>query len=115
YPHVGIALDPEWRLQPDQVHLQQIGHVEAEEVNEVVHYLADFVAEHELPQKMIILHQFQTQMIRDRQDLDTTRPEVALLIHADGQGPVQTKFDTWDTLLQDAPDSVAWGWKNFID
>src|SRR5690606_24969931 len=24
YPHVGIALDPEWRLKPDQVHLQQI-------------------------------------------------------------------------------------------
>lgn len=115
YPHVGIALDPEWRLRPDQVHLQQIGHVEAEEVNEVVHYLADFVAEHDLPQKMLVLHQFQTQMIRDRQDLDTSRPEVAPLIHADGQGPVQTKFDTWDTLLQDAPDSVAWGWKNFID
>ncbi|GAB2600491.1 hypothetical protein [Pseudactinotalea suaedae] len=43
HPHVGIALDPEWRLQPDQQHLQQIGSVTAAEVNEVITYLADFV------------------------------------------------------------------------
>ncbi|MGH8925041.1 MAG: hypothetical protein ACRDWA_10450, partial [Acidimicrobiia bacterium] len=32
-PHVGLALDPEWRLEPDQVHLRQIGSVAAAEVN----------------------------------------------------------------------------------
>ena len=30
-PHVGLALDPEWRLQPGQVHMVQIGSVSAEE------------------------------------------------------------------------------------
>lgn len=115
YPHVGVALDPEWRLESDQRHLEQIGQVGIEEVNDVVHYLADFVAENRLPQKMLILHQFQLRMIVDREDLDTSRPEVGLLIHADGQGAQSAKQDTWDTLHQDAPDSVAWGWKNFID
>ncbi|MGC0251675.1 hypothetical protein [Pseudactinotalea sp. Z1748] len=115
YPHVGVALDPEWRLLPDQVHLSQIGHVEAEEVNEVVDYLAEFVIEHDLPPKMLILHQFQIQMIRDRDQVDTARPQVAVLIHADGQGPVPSKFDTWNALHRDAPEGIAWGWKNFID
>lgn len=115
HPHVGVALDPEWRLTDDQVHLTQIGRVEIEEVNEVVHYLADFTRENDLPQKMLILHQFQLQMIQNREDLDTSRPEVAILIHADGQGPIDTKFDTWDALLRDAPEGVYWGWKNFID
>ncbi|MGC0271807.1 hypothetical protein ACO0LV_02270 [Pseudactinotalea sp. Z1739] len=115
YPHVGVALDPEWRLRPDQVHLSQIGHVEAEEVNEVVDYLAEFVIEHDLPQKMLVLHQFQIQMIRDRDQVDTSRPQVAVLIHADGQGPVPSKFDTWNVLHRDAPEGIAWGWKNFID
>ena len=32
-PHVGLALDPEWRLKPDQVHLEQIGSVSADEIN----------------------------------------------------------------------------------
>src|SRR5690606_2862260 len=86
YPNVGIALDPEWRLTDDQVHLAQIGSVSAAEINEVVTYLADFVRERTLPQKVIVLHQFQLRMITDRQDLDMSRSEVALLIHADGLG-----------------------------
>lgn len=115
YPHVGIALDPEWRLGPDEMPLTRIGHVEIEEVNEVVNYLADYVQENNLPQKMIILHQFQMQMIRDRDQLDQSRSEVALLIHADGQGSQPAKADTWYALHQDAPEGIAWGWKNFID
>ena len=31
-PNVGLALDPEWRLAPDQVPLRQIGGVDASEV-----------------------------------------------------------------------------------
>lgn len=115
YPHVGIALDPEWRLGPDERPLQRIGSVDVTEVNEVVDYLADFVQEHSLPQKLIVLHQFQLRMITDRQDLDMSRTEVALLIHADGQGGQGAKQATWRALHEDAPEGVYWGWKNFID
>src|SRR3990170_5152291 len=38
-PYVGLALDSEWRLEPDQVHLRQIGSVEAAEVNRVSEWL----------------------------------------------------------------------------
>ena len=115
YPHVGIALDPEWRLGPDEVPLTRIGHVEIDEVNEVIAYLSDYVRENNLPQKMVVLHQFQLQMIRDRDQLDLSRSEVALLIHADGQGSQGAKAATWQALHQDAPEGIAWGWKNFID
>lgn len=115
YPNVGIALDPEWRLSDDQVHLQQIGSVGIDEVNEVVGYLADLVQERLLPQKVIVLHQFQLRMITDRQDLDTSRSEVALLIHADGLGTQGAKQATWRTLHENAPEGIGWGWKNFID
>ena len=114
YPHVGIALDPEWRLGPDEMPLTRIGDVEIEEVSEVAHNLADYVRENDLPQKMIILHQFQLQMIRDRDQLDQSRSEVAFLIHADGQGSQGAKNATWHALHENAPD-VAWGWKNFLD
>ncbi|WP_077138256.1 hypothetical protein [Flaviflexus massiliensis] len=115
YPHVGIALDPEWRLGPDEMPLTRIGHVEIAEVNEVVNYLAQFVHDRNLPQKLVILHQFQLQMIRDRDQLDLSNPEVALLIHADGQGSQGAKNATWANLHTDAPEGVMWGWKNFID
>ncbi len=114
-PHVGLALDPEWRLAPDQVHLKQIGSVSASEVNGVATWLADLTAEKGLPQKMFVLHQFQTRMIRDRPTVDTSRPELAFVIHVDGQGSQPAKQDTWRALHQNAPAGVAWGWKNFYD
>ncbi|WP_419925230.1 hypothetical protein [Candidatus Poriferisocius sp.] len=114
-PHVGLALDPEWRLKPGEVHMRQIGTVDAAEINHVVRWLAGIVREEALPQKLLILHQFQLQMITNRHLVETP-PELAVLIHMDGQGPLQAKYDTWNLLTsrRDA-DQFYWGWKNFYD
>jgi hypothetical protein len=114
-PHVGLALDPEWRLAPDQRHMVQIGSVDAAEVNRVVAWLADLTARHRLPQKLLVLHQFTLQMITNRGEVDTGRDELAVLIHADGFGTPGQKLQTWDALHANAPEGVWWGWKNFYD
>ncbi|NED96909.1 hypothetical protein G1H11_16505 [Phytoactinopolyspora alkaliphila] len=114
-PHVGLALDPEWRLEAGQRHLNQIGSVDAAEINEVSEWLAALTEEHQLPQKLLILHQFTLAMIADREDVETGYDELAILIHADGFGTPQLKFETWNRLHADAPDGIWWGWKNFID
>jgi hypothetical protein len=114
-PHVGLALDPEWRLEPDQVHLQQAGRVEAAEVNQVVDWLADLVRNNGLPQKMIIVHQFRDFMIQDRGTLKE-RPELQMVLQMDGQGPIFTKDATWAALTSGTEDNHwRWGWKNFFD
>lgn len=115
YPHVGVALDPEWRLGPDEVHLRQIGQVSGAEVNEVSEYLAGFVTENDLPPKLMVLHQFQTRMITERDTIITDRPQVPVLIHADGQGTQPEKQATWQALHNGAPEGIYWGWKNFLD
>lgn len=115
YPNVGLALDPEWRLEPDQHHLTQIGHVGADEVNATADWLADLTAENDLPQKLFVLHQFQRQMLRDRDTIDTTHDELQTLVHVDGNGAPGAKRETWDSLMKDLPDGMALGWKNFID
>lgn len=114
-PHVGLALDPEWRLRKDQVHLRQIGSVGIKEVNRVADYLADLVRDNALPQKMFVLHQFTTSMIRNRHRLDTSHPELATVIHVDGQGALGSKYGTWAHIRKDAPQGLHWGWKNFYD
>jgi hypothetical protein len=114
YPHVGLALDPEWRLAPDQVHLRQIGSVGIDEVNATADWLATFTRDRQLPQKMFLLHQFSLRMITDRERLHTGHDELAMIIHADGQGSQPAKAGTWTALHQGAPD-VHWGWKNFFD
>ncbi len=114
-PHVGLALDPEWRLGPDEVHLTQIGSVAIDEVNRVVTWLADLTRERALPQKLLVLHQFRLGMLPDRHRVDTSREELAVMIHADGQGSQGDKQATWRALHQNEPPGLAWGWKNFYD
>lgn len=114
-PHVGLALDPEWRLKPDQVHLKQIGSVEAAEVNEVSAWLAQLTRDNGLPQKILVLHQFRHSMIRNRQDLDASHDELAIILHADGQGGQGAKQATWEALKADLPEGIHMAWKNFYD
>jgi hypothetical protein len=114
-PHVGLALDPEWRLGPDQVHLRQIGSVTAAEVNTVSAWLADLVRSHNLPQKLFMVHQFKLSMITERETLRTPA-ELAVVVQMDGQGPLGTKFDTFSAITAGADDvGWRWGWKNFYD
>jgi hypothetical protein len=114
-PHVGLALDPEWRLGPDQVHLDQIGTVSAAEVDLVADWLARLTRERQLPQKLLVVHQFRVEMISDRNTLATDHDELALLIHGDGFGTPRQKFETWERLRAEPLPGAWWGWKNFID
>jgi hypothetical protein len=113
-PDVWLALDPEWRLGPDQVPLRQIGTVSAQEVNGVSEWLARLVRREGLPPKALVLHQFRTSMISDRGAL-RSHPELDLLVHVDGQGSQPDKQATWKALHEGGPDGLHWGWKNFID
>jgi hypothetical protein len=112
-PDVGLALDPEWKLAPGQRPLQQIGSVSISEVNSVVSWLAALTTRYRLPQKLLVLHQFQLSMIRDESGLDTRHDDLAILIHMDGQGTPGDKEQTWDTITKAAPSRVFFGWKDF--
>jgi hypothetical protein len=112
-PHVGLALDPEWRLRPDQVHLRQVGTVDAAEINQVAEWLAAVVREENLPQKLLLLHQFKLSMITNREAI-ITPPELAVAIQMDGQGPLGSKYGTYRAITAGAEDAPwRWGWKNF--
>lgn len=114
-PHVGLALDPEWRLKPGQKHMVQIGSVSASEINEVSAWLAELTRENKLPQKIFVLHQFRLSMIRDRDRVKVDHPELATVMHADGNGGPESKFATWNALKKDLPEGMWLAWKNFID
>ena len=112
-PHVFLALDPEWRLGPDQVHLRQIGSVEAAEVQRVADWLAELVRRERLPRKAFMLHQFLLEMLPDR-DAVVVPPELVGVVHVDGQGPVATKERTFRIMAEGADPQWRWGWKQFL-
>jgi hypothetical protein len=113
-PNVGLALDPEWKLQPGQLPLHQIGGVSITEVNSVVSWLAQLTAQYRLPQKLLVLHQFKLGEIADEQRLDTHNDDLAIVLNMDGQGTPLMKQQTWDAVTSAAPPGVPFGWKNFL-
>jgi hypothetical protein len=101
-PDVHIALDPEWDMEAGEVPNEVIGSSDAEEINEVMEFVADIVREHRLPRKVMVVHNFTDGMIANR-DLLAPPPEIDLVIHMDGHGPPQNKIGVYDRLAANPP------------
>lgn len=112
-PNVGLALDPEWKLQPGQFPLHQIGSVSITEVNSVVSWLTQLTARWRLPQKLLVLHEFKLGEIQDMPGLDVSSDDLAIVVDMDGQGTPPVKQQTWDALTANTPPGLPFGWKNF--
>ena len=111
-PWVGLALDPEWRMGPHDVPAHVIGHVAAAEVNTVSRFVARIVARHQLPQKLFMVHQFRTNMVRNIGNLKR-RPGLAVVQHVDGFGSRRQKLATYHAVAK--PDQFHLGFKLFYD
>jgi hypothetical protein len=111
-PHVGLALDPEWRMPGGKVPGRAIGMVSAAEVNSVSGYVSGLVARHKLPEKLFVLHQFRSSMLPDVHSIQR-RPGLALVQHVDGFGTRSEKNATWNRLRR--PQQFHMGYKLFYD
>jgi hypothetical protein len=107
---VSLAVDPEWRVGPDEVPGRLIGHVDAAELNRVSGWLDRLTAADGLPGKVLVVHQFRGSMIRDVDDV-VQRPHVTLVQHADGFGPPRQKLASYHAIAR--PDIFREGFKIF--
>ncbi|MEA2183487.1 MAG: hypothetical protein QOF69_2672 [Solirubrobacteraceae bacterium] len=99
-PDVGIALDPEWHVGPDEIPGQVIGSVTADEVNLVSAYVSKFVEEHNLPEKLFVVHQFTSGMIENK-DRVVRRPGLAVTMNVDGFGDPANKVSKYDQFTSE--------------
>lgn len=111
-PDVGLALDTEWRMPWGVAPATVIGYANASEINEVGEYLANIVAEDNLPQKPFVIHQFTKRMVRNREDI-VVRPELATIFHIDGHGTKTLKKGVYQSLLPQEEHYT--GFKLFFD
>jgi hypothetical protein len=111
-PWVGLALDPEWRMGPNGVPGRRIGSVSAAEVNRVSAWLDDLTARNDLPEKVFMLHQFRTDMVRNIERV-RDRDHLALVQHVDGFGTPGEKMATFRRVIR--PRQFALGFKLFYD
>jgi hypothetical protein len=111
-PWVGLALDPEWRMGPHGVPGRRTGSVSAGEVNRVSAWLDQLTASTGLPEKVFMVHQFRTDMIR-HVDRIRDREHLALVQHVDGFGTRGQKLDTFHHVVR--PGQFRLGFKLFYD
>lgn len=92
---VHLSLDPEFAMAADEVPGQQIGHLDATQINRAQQILDDLIEEYNLGDKILIVHQFQESMITNKDDIESFR-RVRLVIDMDGFGPSATKLAKFD-------------------
>ena len=111
-PDVGLALDPEWRVAEGQVPGQVIGQVSSREVNATSAWLAQLVAEHGLPEKLFVIHQFTDDMV-DHTKVKL-RDGLDMVLNVDGFGGREIKSQKYRRFAKQAPD-FHHGFKLFYD
>jgi hypothetical protein len=84
-PDVGLALDPEWHIGPGQIPGKVIGSTTAEEVNRVTDWLSKLRQVRNLPEKLVVIHQFTSDMVQGKERV-LKRPGLALTFNVDGFG-----------------------------
>src|SRR3954464_12579193 len=84
-PDVGLALDPEWHVGPNDLPGKVIGTTDADVVNAAAAYLSKMVKADNLPEKLLIVHRFTDNMITRSERLKHA-PGVQTVINVDGFG-----------------------------
>jgi hypothetical protein len=100
HPDVALAIDPEWRMGPGEVPGRTIGGVQAAEVNAVSAWLERLTVAHRLPQKLLLVHQFTTDMVRGKPAVQPRR-NLAMVFNMDGFGHQAAKLAKYRMLATD--------------
>ena len=113
-PDVGVALDPEWAMEPGQVPMESFGSSSGEELDEVATYLSSLVEEFQLPDKVMVYHVLHPEIITNEAALQP-HPGVALVKSADGIGSPGAKIDTYNRVAESIPPGAEMGFKLFYE
>lgn len=105
-PYVHLALDPEFTMGPGQIPGDEIGSIDAADINATARTLADLAATYNLPDKMLIVHQFLPSMIKNKPAIQSI-PRVGIVVMMDGFGGPDLKTDVYNKMVRDQPVQYA--------
>lgn len=111
-PDVHLALDPEWSMSPTAVPGTRIGSMSAADVNRAIDFLARIVDEHDLPPKVLVVHRFTQNMLRNAEQIRVD-PRVQVVINMDGWGPPSQKIHAYRDIVAPEADQFT-GFKLFF-
>ena len=113
-PDVGLALDPEWAVGPDEVPGKVYGHTTGPDLDAVAVYVAGLVREGDLPEKVLLYHQLHEDIVSEEGKL-VPHDGVVLVKSVDGIGSPAAKVQTWQRIVARTPKHVRLGFKLFFE
>ena len=110
-PHVHLAIDPEFMMHGGKKPGSVIGSMDASQINWCARYLQKIVQDNNLPPKMLVIHRFTTNMVKNSADIKPL-PEVQIIMDMDGWGSPRLKRSTYNWCIWREPVQFA-GFKLF--
>ena len=101
-PYVHLALDPEFDMGPGQVPGQKLGTMTADDINHAIDVLSEIAETHDLPNKVLIVHQFEHIMIENKTAIRDD-PRVDFVLDMDGFGGRKAKLELYELFVHDEP------------
>lgn len=98
YDNVHLAIDPEWHtVRPGK----ELGHITAEDLNAAQELMERYLEEHGIAgKKMLMVHQFNPTMIRNRELVRSDFPRIDLIHNADGFGNTGQKLSSYRHIAE---------------
>lgn len=103
---VHLALDPEFSMKTGDKPGTVIGSFNAVDINYVIDYMSTIVRENKLPPKVLLVHRFTQNMVKNTEQITPT-PEVQVIMVMDGWGSKDLKRGTYAQVIQPEPVQFA--------
>ncbi|WP_226579866.1 hypothetical protein [Halobacillus litoralis] len=105
-PYVHLAIDTEFHVSEGETPGINLGQVNGAEVQKAVDYLSEMVEENNLPDKIVLVHQFMDEALTNKEAIQPT-DNVEVALNYDGWGPSYTKMSLYRKFVRN--EAVQYG------
>lgn len=102
YPHVHLAIDPEFHLPDEGVPGADLGQIDGADVTRAQEWLVGLSDKYGLPRKMLIIHQFHYYSVANKETI-APMDGVDLIMNEDGHGTPEMKLETYRVIIKEFP------------
>ncbi|GAA0438647.1 hypothetical protein GCM10008983_14410 [Lentibacillus halophilus] len=98
-PFVHLAIDTEYSVENGDIPGKDLGQIDGAEIQKAVTYVNDLVETHDLPDKMVLVHQFGNSIIKHKDKIKPTE-HVEVPLNYDGFGDPAVKMAAYGKLVR---------------
>lgn len=101
-PFVHLAIDTEYSVEEGEIPGEDLGEIDGGDIQEAIEYVDNMVEENNLPDKIVLVHQFANSIITNKEEIQPTE-HVEVPLNFDGFGDSAIKMDGYRELVLNQP------------